>query len=237
MAVGADQEAALREVREKRLLIGEQDRWLIDLLAPYLGERVLEIGCGWGNVVGLIYSESREIVAVDIDSESVQQVQMRYQDCPNVTAFQGDICDERLPDIVGTDYDSVLSVNVLEHIQDDTQALSTMRRALRPGGHLLLVVPAHQVLYNRMDTSIGHYRRYSRPLFARRMRDLGWDVVKLQYVNALGALGWWAAGRILGKDTAPTDQLKVMNALVPTLRKLESIVEPPFGTSLLVVAR
>lgn len=232
-----NQEQALRDVREKRLLIDEQDRWLIDLLSPYLGQRVLEIGCGWGNVLRLINDKVSEIVAIDIDPESVEQVRSLYGDDSSVSVRVGDICDPATVDSLGSGYDSVLSVNVLEHIEDDTRALLNMKRLIKPNGHLLLVVPAHPGLYNQMDRSIGHFRRYRKSEFAKRMTDLGCEVVEMRYVNALGAIGWALSGKILRKQTAPSAQLRLMNALIPTLRWCESVVKPPFGTSLVAVLR
>lgn len=231
------EQRALRDVREKRLLIDKQDRWLIDLVSPYLGQRVLEVGCGWGNVLRLIDDRVSEIVAIDVDPESVEQVRSMYGDNSSVSVQVGDICDASTVDSLGSGYDSVLSVNVLEHIEDDTRALLNMKRLIRPHGYLLLVVPAHPALYNQMDESIGHYRRYRKSEFAKRMTDLGCEVVEMRYVNALGAIGWALAGRVFRKETAPSGQLRLMNALIPSLRWCESLVKPPFGTSLVAVLR
>lgn len=234
---GDREQQALRDVREKRLLIDRQDRWLVDLVGPYLGQRLLEVGCGWGNVLRLIDAKVSEITAIDIDQESVDHVNVLYAQSDSITAHVADICDEASLDHLELGYDAVLTINVLEHIEDDSRALRNMKRMLRPGGHLLIVVPAHPSIYNQMDRSIGHHRRYSRAALAEQLAELGCEIVQMRYVNALGALGWTFAGRVMGKDTAPSGQLMLMNDIIPVLRWLETRVEPPFGTSLVAVAR
>jgi SAM-dependent methyltransferase len=230
-------QAALRDVREKRLLIGEQDRWIMDLVTPYLGKRLLEVGCGWGNVLQLIDHSVDEIVAIDIDRESVDNVRQAYLDNPAVEAWQGDICDSETVEAIGSAFDTVLSVNVLEHIEDDVLALTHMKKMLAPGGRLIVIVPAHLQLYTGMDQAIGHYRRYSKLDLADKLESVGCQVERLTYINGLGALGWYVTGRFLRKTTPPSDQLELMNKIVPILKRLEAMVEPPLGVSLLAVAR
>jgi SAM-dependent methyltransferase len=230
-------DAALRDVREKRLLIDEQDRWLVDRFHRYLGPRLLEVGCGWGNILRLVEASVQEIVAIDLDPESVEHVRDLYRSRPDFVALVGDICDPATVEAVGGGFDTVLSINVLEHVQDDLLALTHMKRVLAPGGHLVAVVPAHARIHNRMDRAIGHYRRYSKADMAAKLTHIGCEVVTLSYINPLGALGWLINGRLLGRTTPPAGQLKLMNAIVPVLRRLEALGEPPFGISLLAVAR
>ncbi len=228
---------ALRDVRDKRLLLEEYDRWLIDQVRPYLGRRLLEVGCGWGNVLRLIEGSVQEIVAIDVDEESIDRVWQRFGGHPAFRALKGDICDVETVEAVRTGFDTVLSVNVLEHIEDDLLALSHMKRVLVPGGYLIAIAPAHTFLYNRMDRSIGHHRRYTKTDLSTKLERIGCRVEMLRYINWLGAIGWLLRGVSSGKADMPAGQLKLMNALIPALRRLEAQVEPPFGISLLAVAR
>ncbi len=230
-------DAALRDVREKRLLIDAQDRWLVGGFRPYLGSRLLEIGCGWGNILRLVDGFVDEISAIDVDEESVLRVRALYREHPRFTALVGDICDAATVEALSGEFDTVLSVNVLEHIRDDHLALAHMKRLLAPDGFLVAVVPAHEHLYNRMDRAIGHYRRYSKAEMTAKLEQAGCEVVALRYINALGALGWLVNGSILGRTTPPAGQLRLMNAITRVLRALEQLAEPPCGVSLLAVAR
>lgn len=233
---GQSMDAALRDVRENRLLIDAQDRWLVDFFRPYLRSRLLEVGCGWGNILRLVEGHVSEITAIDVDEESVRHVQDMYRTHPSFTGVVGDICDPRIVETLGEDFATVLSVNVLEHVDDDLLALTNMKRLLTPGGFLVIVVPAHARLYNRMDRAIGHYRRYSKAEMETKLTQIGCSAVVLRYINPLGALGWLVNGALLGRTTPPAGQLKLMNAIVPILRSLERLGEPPFGVSLLAVA-
>jgi SAM-dependent methyltransferase len=225
---------ALREVREARFLIDRVDEWLIEVILPWMGQRVLEVGCGWGNMAQRLAPDRRLWVAIDNDQESVQHV--REMRIPNVDVVWQDICDPSVLGLCEHSFDTVLSLNVLEHIVDDKIALGHMRQLLRRGGRLILVVPAHDCLYGSMDKAIGHCRRYTKQSLQAKLNEVGFSLPYSCYLNAIGGLGWLVAGRILRRKTPPRGQLRLFNALVPYLRWAESILPPPFGVSLVVIA-
>jgi SAM-dependent methyltransferase len=228
-------EAALQRVREDRLLIDGVDAWLFEEVAPYLGERVLEVGCGVGNFAQHLMGRAL-YAGIDVSHESVRSFNETYGTFPNAFALELDVCTPKLLELAHLGFDTVFSLNVLEHIADDRAALQNIGRVLRPGGMLVLVVPAHNWLYGSMDRSIGHHRRYDKRKMSNLLGATGFRCVAQKYINALGAVGWYVNGRILERETPPSQQLRVFNKVVPLLKLVERIVPVPFGISLLAVA-
>jgi SAM-dependent methyltransferase len=127
-------------------------------------------------------------------------------------------------------------LNVLEHIEDDRQALRGMASILGPGGVIVLLVPAFPALYGPIDSNLGHYRRYSRGAIATLADSTGLRIRKVHYVNAVGFFGWWVNSHILRRGAQSERQIEIFDRyLVPLLSRLEGMVPPPFGQSLFVV--
>lgn len=229
-------EEALQTVRETRLLIDRYDAWLFDEFRPHLGWRILEIGCGLGNQI--TYLLDRDLIAgIDISNESVSEVQRRFTGHPNVRAFTLSINDPKVLSLGHLEFDTLISVNVLEHIEDDELALAHICSLLQPSGKFILIVPAHKWLYGTMDRSIGHYRRYAKETIERKLVKVGLRVIHQKYINMVGALGWLINGRVLKRRFPPVSQLRVINKLVPILRAIESRIPPLFGVSLLSISQ
>lgn len=229
-------QAALQKVREDRLLIDAVDRWLYEEIAPFLGRRVLEVGCGLGNFAR--HLADRELyVGTEVEPSAVDAVRPLFADAP---AMRFDVADATSPafrDYGRLGLDTVFSLNVFEHIQDDQAAFDNAYHVLQPGGRLVLIVPAHAWLYGEIDRAIGHYRRYDRRLMAQRMAASGFELERTRYLNAAGALGWFVSARLRRQDTPPAGQLKLFNRVVPILKAVERAVPPPFGISILGVGR
>lgn len=229
-------EAALQRVREDRLLIDRVDLWLYAEIAPYVGQRVLEIGCGLGNFARYL-TRCELYLGTDLSAESVAHVNRLYHDQPHMQARVADVTSPSFLSLAGLQVDTIFSLNVLEHVEDHAEALRNAKAVLEPGGALILVVPAHAWLYGTMDRALGHCRRYSKEAMAALLGEVGLALVKLKYLNALGALGWYVNGRIRRQQTPPANQLRLFNKLVPLVQRMERAAPPPFGISLLAVAR
>jgi SAM-dependent methyltransferase len=201
--------------------------WLLDRARPYLGARVLEIGAGIGTFTPRL-AEGREVVAVEPDPALVP---LLCEHAAGATVVAGGV-----EDAPPGPYDSAVCFNVLEHIPDHAAALTSFRKRLRPGGHLLLLVPAHPFLYGPMDRAFDHERRYARRALAGLLGETGYEVAELRLVNPVGALGWLVTGRILRRDEIPEGPLAAYDRLVPVLRLLDR-VKLPWGLSLWAVAR
>lgn len=148
-----------------------------------------------------------------------------------------DATDPGFPALVGSDFDTVFSLNVFEHIDDHQLALRHAVQVLQPGGHMILVVPAHQWLYGSLDRSIGHYRRYDKRWLSALYDEARLVTVRQKYINAMGALGWLVNGRLGRQETPPAGQLRLLNILIPFLKRAERLLPPPFGISVLAVGR
>jgi SAM-dependent methyltransferase len=228
-------EAALQKVREDRLLIDAVDKWLYEEIQPYLGDRVLEIGCGLGNFARHL-TGCTMYIGIEASPNTVEDVRERFREHPHMIFSAVDATSATLRDYARFEVDTVFSLNVFEHIEDHMAVFEHAAHILRPGGHLILVVPAHAWLYGSIDNAIGHYRRYDRQMISECIARVGLHLVKQKYLNSVGALGWFFNGRIRRQQTPPSGQLRVFNHLVPFIKVFESIVPVPFGISLLAIA-
>jgi SAM-dependent methyltransferase len=143
-----------------------------------------------------------ELVAVDLDPDCLG---IEHSLPNHVKLLVADVSDEGFPEIAGhRSFDRTVCLNVLEHIEDDVGALGVLRECLKPGGRLLLLVPAHPSLYGPMDRMAGHHRRYTRGMLRRRMEAAGLAPVKVRYINPVGGLGWWVNARF-GQPSSLSD--------------------------------
>jgi SAM-dependent methyltransferase len=225
----------LEEVR-RRLIIDRLDAWLYDEVRPYLGDRILEVGSGHGNFIELLLDREL-VVATDIEPSSVKLLRKKFAGHAHVHVRVHDIRDPADDALRAFRLDTVVSLNVLEHIEDDVKAMSNMANLLGGGGRVILIVPAHEWLYGTMDSSIGHFRRYTRRTMAHKLKLAGLVVEKQFYLNVLGVLGWFVNGRLLRQTVPPSAQLEWFNKIVPLLSWVERRVRPPIGLSLVSVAR
>jgi 2-polyprenyl-3-methyl-5-hydroxy-6-metoxy-1,4-benzoquinol methylase len=205
--------------------------WIADLVKPRLGHRVLELGAGIGSITRL-YADGHEVLATDLSPYCVGAMRERFAAAPNITVVQSDL---RELSASGERFDSILMVNVLEHIEDDAGVLSAMPSVLSPGGRIVIYVPALNALYGQWDRKVGHFRRYSKWRMHGVARVAGLDVVELRYVNAL-AIPAWAAFSRTEVDRTQGASLSVWDRTgVPVSRALEARIRPPLGLNVLAV--
>jgi SAM-dependent methyltransferase len=148
----------------------------------------------------------------------------------------GNIPDDRQRELESLRFDTIVCINVLEHVRDDAGALRRLAAMLAPGGALALLVPAHPALYGAYDRLDGHFRRYTRAGLRRLLEAAGLRVRRLHFLNAPGAVGWWVQYRLLRRAVHGPAQFGAMNRILPWVRALESRLHPPFGLSLVAVA-
>jgi len=208
-------------------------RWIYSMMEPHLGTRVLEVGAGHGTMTNMLH-DGRELVVTDVSPRCVALLRERFSAQPGIEVLEADI--------VGTPgaggFDGVVMVNVLEHVADDKAALRRLYDAMVPGGRLVVLVPAFEALYSDFDRRIGHHRRYEVADLRTAVGDAGFEVVEVRYVNSVGAVAWWLVARQLGWiPTRRWSALTYDQVVVPVLRRVETRWSPPFGQSLLCVAR
>jgi ubiquinone/menaquinone biosynthesis C-methylase UbiE len=212
------------------------NRWQFSRIAPYLGRRVCEVGAGIGNISALIAETSPErLVLTDVDPAYLAILESRFASSPGVV-----IDHLTLPDASARfryqphQLDTVIALNVLEHINEDVEALRTMACMLQPGGRAVVLVPAFQKLFGSLDRELGHVRRYTRRNLMQRMSQAGLRVERAFYFNAIGTLGWWVNARLRRVPRIPIRQLRCFDAMVPVLR-LEDHLSLPFGQSIIAI--
>jgi SAM-dependent methyltransferase len=211
-------------------------RWIVDEIAPYLGGTVAEVGAGSGNLSELLLGEKIErLVAVEPSAEMYPLLARRLEGEARAEAHRGVFADVA-PRLEGA-LDSVVYVNVLEHVADDAGELALVRRALRPGGHVAVFVPALQWLYSDFDASIGHHRRYHRRPLRSLLESAGFRVARLHYFDAAGILPWLVFFRLLRRKLAAGDVGAYDRVAVPLVRAVETRLRPPLGKNLLAIGR
>jgi glycosyltransferase involved in cell wall biosynthesis len=209
--------------------------FLFEQIRPAIGQRVLEVGAGTGNLTQFLRDRDK-VVATDVDPEYVELLRRRFEHHTNVDVAVFDLGAEPPPRLANERFDTIICLNVLEHVADDRGALVRLRDLLAPGGRLVLLVPAHQSLYGTIDEAIGHHRRYERDALVRLLDEVGLQVETRMHVNATSIPGWVLNGKLLKRRSVPGMQARIANRLVPVYR-LERKLNLPFGLSVIAVAR
>lgn len=211
-------------------------RCILSYFAPHLGRRIVEVGAGIGTFSERLLNaaEPEEMVLVEPADNNIEGLRQRFAERSAVRVVHG-----YLDAVVGSvAADSVVAVNVMEHVEDDVAFLRGAHELLNPGGHLLLFVPAGQWLYGAMDAAFDHYRRYDKPMLTDRLHAAGFGTFHLRYFNLPGIVPWFITGRVLKRTTVlPRDARRYDRWVMPWLAPLERWCEPPIGQSLLVIAR
>ncbi len=204
------------------------------LIGPHLGESVLEVGSGLGDVSAML-TGARRLIVSDTDPACLDALRTRFAGDPRVDVLELDLDAEVA---LGEQVDSVLAMNVLEHIEDDVAALRALGRLLVPTGAVVLWVPAYPALYGDFDRMVGHYRRYTPASLRATVGAAGLVPELVRPVNLLGGIAWWAAVRRGGAGSASERLVRTYDRfVVPLTRALERHWCPPFGQSVLCVAR
>jgi 2-polyprenyl-3-methyl-5-hydroxy-6-metoxy-1,4-benzoquinol methylase len=210
-------------------------RWIADLCSPHLGEEVMDVGAGHGAITEL-FADGRRVLATDLSDDCIAAMRKRFASTANVEVLQADL-RQLDPDDLGRRFDSIVLINVLEHIEDDAGTLADLTRFLQPGGALVLYVPALNGLYGQWDRRVGHFRRYSKWRLGEVAAEAGLEIRELRYVNALAIPAWFVFSHLTLKvDDSPGRSLSIWDRTgVPLGRFIESRVSPPLGLNLLCV--
>jgi glycosyltransferase involved in cell wall biosynthesis len=211
------------------------NRWMADALRPFLGARVLELGAGIGNMTRNLCPRDR-YTASDINPHYLDYLKRTFQPRPYVDVAKVDVTSAEDFAALRERYDTVVCLNVLEHVKEEGQALENMRGALSKGGKLVLLVPQGPGVYGTLDEVLGHERRYTRATLEKALKEHGFEIETLFDFNRTTTPGWWFNGRILRRKHFGRLQLKSMNLSVWFLRRIDSML-PWHGASLIAIAR
>ena len=210
-------------------------RWIVDEFHPALGTNVAEIGAGVGNFSEFLLDAGVKYLAAFEPSENMYpHLAKKFAGMQNVRTYNNlfEETSERFIEY----FDAAVYVNVLEHIENDVEALSHAFKTLRPGGRLLVFVPALQWLYSELDYKVGHFRRYHRSQLIQTIEAAGFCVKTAKYFDIMGIIPWYFAFVVLKQTASATNVSSYDRLIVPITRRLEQSFSPPVGKNLLVIA-
>jgi SAM-dependent methyltransferase len=197
------------------------NQWMADTIRPFLGSRVLEIGAGIGNLTRKLSSHRKMYVASDIDGEHLARLGTRFHHRPNFEVCYCDLADSGAFGAFAARFDSVICLNVVEHVEDDRLALANICSALVQGGRAIVLVPQDQSIYGTLDQVLGHYRRYSEAELRQKMEQAGLRVKQVIQFNRITRPGWYVNGRLLKRRSLSRFQLWFFDRFVWLWRILE----------------
>jgi 2-polyprenyl-3-methyl-5-hydroxy-6-metoxy-1,4-benzoquinol methylase len=213
--------------------------WMFDTIAPFCQGKTLEIGSGIGNISNQFVKNGFRLTVSDIRD--------------NYCSFLSDHFHENVDDIVQIDivdsdfnlkhqnlfekFDTVFALNIVEHVEDDILAIENCKKLLKPGGNLIILVPAYESLYNNFDKELEHYKRYTIESLSKIFIANNLKIIHKQYFNFFAIFGWWFSGSVLRKKTIPNGQMKLFNLLVPVFKLIDKILFNKIGISAIVVGK
>jgi len=214
--------------------VSNYNHWMANTLEPYVGQKVVELGCGIGNILQY-YLLRKKLIGIDLDPNLINYCKKKFEDHSNCEFICADIFEDDIK--LDSNIDTILSMNVIEHIEDDRKALKWMVDNLSLNGSLVILVPAHPLIYGEIDKAAGHYRRYVMEDLITKIEGTGCKVTANFYFNCIGFFGWGLNSRLLKKKTIPNKQTLMYDRYIAPLQAwAEGIIHPPFGQSLVVVA-
>lgn|SRR3989344_3680361 len=210
--------------------------WILSHFEQYLGNTVAEVGAGSGNFSSQLLQKFKgTLIAVEPSAQMYPLLKRRFANDSRV------VCEPHFFRDVALRYhdslDSIVYVNVLEHVKNDLRELVLARDTLKPGGHICIFVPALPFLFSEFDASVGHYRRYMKRQLAALVREAGLEIVDLRYFDIAGILPWLLFMKILRHPLTSGSAGLYDTLIVPPMRKIESWFSPPIGKNLIVVGR
>jgi len=217
------------------------NRWMFDTIRPFCKGHVLEVGSGIGNLSRHFLEENFTLTASDLRDEYINILHGEFGKHPRLKGIRS--IDLALPDFeqryagLLESFDTVVALNVIEHIKEHERAIANCKKLLKPGGHLVVLVPAFQSLYNSFDEELGHWLRYNAKSLNRLLQSQNMEVLHTQYFNAVGIVGWALNGSLLRKRLIPRRQLMMYDKLVPLFKMIDAISFRKIGLSVLSVAR
>ena len=209
--------------------------WIIEYIKPWIGDTVLEVGSGIGNISRYLL-DRKSLILTDVKETYVDILRDTFGNRPNVS-FELYNLEKSGLHLRNRGIDTIIALNVLEHIQNDTHALREMASILSPGGHIILQLPAHEILYGSLDHYLEHFRRYSIRDIRQKFDVCGIKTERFLRMNMFGAVGWFLYSRILKRKVLPKHSLGLFNVLAPVFMAIERTLPLPFGLSIIAIGR
>jgi 2-polyprenyl-3-methyl-5-hydroxy-6-metoxy-1,4-benzoquinol methylase len=214
------------------------NHWIWRTILPYVGNSIIEIGAGIGTFTQYLKNKEK-VFATDSAQNCIDVLRKRFHDQRNIAVEELDIIS--LPDLEfwnPREIDTVICLNVLEHIKEDMLALDNMITMSRPGANIILMVPAFKFAFGTIDKLDGHFRRYSRKELRNKMIQAGLIPLKITYFNSIGLAAWYYTNKIVKNSSTSESKVRIYDKyIVPWLSLVERIIKPPFGQSLIAIGK
>lgn len=214
-------------------------KWVFDVVSPALKGNILEVGSGLGTFSEHIIQKFPEssITLSDVSPTYVKNLEEKFGSS-KVDAYKLDLNNsEDFRKISHKKFDSIIAINVLEHIEDDKMALQQLRDLLNVSGTLVILVPANKFLYNVIDKSIGHWRRYTKDELRTKVKGCGFGIDRMFSFNILGMVGWYVNGNICKNPVINKQASGIFDKLVPAMRIIERLLGRRIGLSIICFAK
>lgn len=214
--------------------------WVYDQFRDAVRGDVLEIGSGLGNLSRLIIEDAGRLVLTDVEPRYLEALDRRWGKDPRAEIVAWNLADAPPHALTagGRRFDTIVAINVIEHLHDDRAAIRALTALLRPGGHLLVYVPACPWAFGTLDVALGHHRRYTQAMLRELLHDAGLETATPRYINRLGLLGWLASARLWKATALPPRAVALFNRVVGLARALDVLAGPlPVGLGLVARAR
>lgn len=216
-------------------------KWIYHMYEKYIGKEVLDIGGGVGTAISFYIDKAERVVATELFENQVNIMNKRFENYQYFKAIQADIMKD---DFSAYDkFDTIILINVLEHIEDDRKALANMKKLLKDSGTIIICVPAMPGLYCYMDKNVGHYRRYARGELSQKAKENGLQVIENTYMNFMGIFPYWFKGKF-GKDTGGSfstsieqGESKLYSVATTILEPIERLFKPHCGISEFIILK
>jgi 2-polyprenyl-3-methyl-5-hydroxy-6-metoxy-1,4-benzoquinol methylase len=216
------------------------NKWLFNSVAPFCSGNILEIGSGIGNLSKFLIEKFEKVALSDMRNEYCEILNEKFATHQNFKiAYQIDLSltdFENINSSLLNKFDTVIALNVIEHIGNDLLAIENCKKMLKDQGRLIILVPAYQSLFNSLDSMLYHYKRYTKKSLSLLLKNAGLNIVHSQYFNFAGILGWWYSGTVLKKKIITGHQLSLFNKLIPIFRFIDKLILYKWGLSVIVIS-
>ncbi|MDQ4123528.1 MAG: class I SAM-dependent methyltransferase [Acidobacteriota bacterium] len=212
-------------------------KWILDEFRPFLGKNIVEVGAGTGSFSELLLNENPASLTLVEPSQMFEALQSKFGAIPKITTFQAIF--ESVADRIhrAGAPDSIVYVNVLEHIEDDLGELRIIHQTLNTKGKVFIFVPAMSWLYGEFDRRVGHFRRYAKDEIVQKCRESGFKILKVKYFDFFGVLPWYIKYRLLNSSELGGSAVTLYDKFaVPINKVVESVIKPPIGKNILLIA-
>jgi len=222
-----------KQILDAMQTAGHYNQWILQLISPYLTGDVIEIGSGTGNFTALISKTTSRLTATDYNQDYLDILHRHF---PKLQTFYFDLESPRIPMALNQKFDTAVCLNVLEHIANESVALKNIYDVLKPGGKLIISVPAFKFAFGRVDRSLGHIRRYTKKSLNNSLIRHNFTITSCRYLNFLGLWGWWFNTKILKRNIIYPWQIQIFEILSRPFLFLEKYLPSPMGLSVFCVA-